>query len=305
MGPNSYAPLLRLRPDRMDPTATPEIVAEGPGWAMVDGHYAIAMVSSCMAMETAIAKAKHAGIGYAGVRNSNHFGAAGYYTVMAAKQGMIGLSMTNTNPLVTVPGSRTAVIGTNPFSFAVPAGEEHPVFLDIATSVVAASKVITAKALGKKIPNDWIVDGDGTPTSDPNGYPEQGALLPMAGHKGYGLALLIEIIGAVLTGADTLSDVTLWLEEHPGPLNQGHAFIAIDVNAMMPIDQFKKRMDRLIREIKSAPKAKGAERIYLPGEKEWEYRERVLAEGLLLPPDAIERLAGLAEDFGMEMSEYL
>jgi ureidoglycolate dehydrogenase (NAD+) len=217
---------------------------------------------------------------------------------------MIGLAMTNTNPLMTVPGGKTSIIGTNPFSYAVPAGEEKPVFLDIATSVVAGSKAISARAMGQTLPQAWLVDKEGLPTTDPNHYPEEGALLPMAGYKGYGLALMIEILSAVLTGADMLSEVKLWLEQHPGPLNQGHSFMAIDINTMIPIARFKERMDRVIREIKTAPKAKGAERIYLPGEMEWEHRERALREGMKLPEHVIDRLVSLASDTGLNVMEF-
>jgi ureidoglycolate dehydrogenase (NAD+) len=148
------------------------------------------------------------------------------------------------------------------------------------------------------------VDKHGVPTTDPSHYPEEGALLPMAGHKGYGLALMIEILCATLTGADMLSEVKLWLEKHPGPLNQGHAFIAININNFMPVNRFKERMDRMIQEIKSAPKAKGSDRIYLPGEIEWDNRERALAQGMTLPEHVIERLVGLAADFDLELEKF-
>lgn len=303
-GSKQLRPLLALAPDRMDVKAVPEIAGEGAAWAIVDGHYAMAMVTSCMAMEVAIEKAGSTGVAYVGVKNSNHYGGAGYYANMAAERGMIGLSMTNTNPLMVVPGSRSMVIGTNPFSYAVPAGEEKPIFLDIATSVVAASKPISARSLGQKIPEGWLVDKDGMPTTDPSRYPEEGALLPMAGHKGYGLALMVEILAAALTGADMLDDVKLWLEKHPGPLNQGHAFMAIDVGKMMPIELFKSRIDRMIREIREAPRAKGAERIYLPGEMEWERCGKALAEGMQLPEHVIDRLVGLSEDLGLGMEPF-
>jgi ureidoglycolate dehydrogenase (NAD+) len=303
-GSKQLRPLLKLSPDRMDLKAVPEVIAEGPAWALVDGHYAMAMVTSCMAMEKAIAKARSSGFGFAGVMNSNHFGGAGYYAVMAAQRDMIGIAMTNTNPLVVVPGGRTAVLGTNPFSYAVPAGNGKPIFLDIATSVVAGSKPISARSLGQEIPPGWLVDRDGLPTTDPSHYPEEGALLPMAGHKGYGIALLIEILSAALTGADTLSGVKLWLEDHPGPLNQGHCFIAMDVNALMPIQRFKERVDSICREIQEAPKAKGSARIYLPGEIEWEKRERALAEGMRLPEHVVDRLIGLSEDVGFPLEPF-
>jgi len=293
--------LKNFRDGRMDPKAAPELVSEGPGWAIYDGHHAMSMVSSFKAMETAVAKAKETGIGYVGVRNSGHFGAAGYYANMAARQDMIGLSMCNVDPGVTVPGARSAVLGTNPIAYAVPADQEKPVFLDIATSVVAASKIYAARALKKPIPNNWLIDKDGLPTTDPTGYPRVGALMPMAGHKGYGIALLVEILTGLLTGGEFARGVTSWLLDLPEPVNQAHAFIAIDIGAIMPIDQFKGRMDRLIREIREAPKAKGSERIYLPGEMEWENRDESLAEGLQLPDDVIANLTGLAEDYGLDV----
>ena len=303
-GSKQLRPLLQLSPDRMDIRAKPEVIAEGSGWALVDGHYALATVTSCHAMRIAIRKARTAGIAFVGVRNSNHFGGAGYYANLAAQKDLIGLAMTNTNPLMAVPGAASMVLGTNPFSYAVPAGREKPVFLDIATSVVAASKAISAKALGQPVPPGWLVDKEGIPTTDPSRYPEEGALLPMAGHKGYGLALMIEILCATLTGADMLGEVKLWLEDHPGPLNQGHAFMAIDIKKFMPAHRFKERMDRMIQEIKSAPKAKGSDRIYLPGEIEWDHRERALAQGMSLPEHVIERLAGLAVDWDLNLEKF-
>jgi LDH2 family malate/lactate/ureidoglycolate dehydrogenase len=203
---------------------------------------------------------------------------------------------------MTVPGAKGKVLGTNPIAFATPAGAEKHVFLDIATSAVAATKIFSATALGKQIPDNWLVDEDGLPTTDPSQYPAKGAQLPMAGHKGYGLAVLVEILTAVLTGAAMLSQVKSWVLDLPEPTNEGHAFIAIDIGQMMPLAEFKDRMDWMIREIKSAPLAKGAERVYLPGEIELEKRERALAEGIVLPPDVVASLKGLAEDVGLDVS---
>ncbi len=284
---------------RIDPKATPSVLGEGPAWALVSGNRAMPMVTSCQAMELAMAKAKASGIGYVGVRHSNHFAAAGYYAVMAAEKDMIGLAMTNVDPWMTVPGGRGPVLGTNPIAYAVPAGEERPVFLDIATSTVAVTKILAAKALGKPVPEGWLVDEDGLPTTDPSNYPEKGALLPMAGHKGYGLAVLVEVLCAVMTGAAVMHEVKCWLHDIPEPAEEGHAFIAIDVGAIMPIAQFKACMDCMIRDIRNAPKAKGAERIYLPGEMEWERREAALKQGVRLPDYVTVNLYGLAEDFGL------
>lgn len=276
--------------------AEPTIASQGPAWALIDGHYAMPMVTSTLAMRTAIQKARQSGIGYAGVRHSNHYGAAGYYAVMAAEQGMIGMSMSSVDLRMTVPGSREAVIGTNPLAYAVPAGAEKPVFMDIATSVVAISKVLTAKAAGTPIPDNWLVDENGLPTSDPSAYPEKGTIVPMAGHKGYGIALFIEILSSVLTGAKFLSSIGNWLAEDPVPADQGHAFVAWNVEAFMPLDRFKQRMDDMIREVRNAPKAAGADRIYLPGEMEWERQEEALSRGMKLPDYVLLNLFTIARD---------
>ncbi len=292
--------LKNIRSGRLDANACEQVVAEGPAWAMVDAHYAMPPAVAYRSMQLAMRKAKETGIGYVGVRHSSHYGAAGFYANLAAENNMIGLSMCNVDPCMTVPGSKGKVLGTNPIAYAAPAGEEHHVYLDIATSAVAATKIFSAKALGKSIPDNWLVDADGLPTTDPTQYPEKGAQLPMAGHKGYGLAVWVEILTAVLTGAAMLGQVKSWVQDVPEPTNEGHAFIAIDVAQMMPLGEFKGRMDWMIREIKSAPLAKGAERVYLPGEIELERRDVALVDGIPLPPDVVASLWELAEETGLE-----
>ena len=289
-----------MRAGRLSPTAHEEIVLDGPAFAIVDAHYAMPPAVSYRSMELAMEKAKQCGIGYVGVRHSSHYGAAGFYANMAAGRNMFGLSMCNVDPCMTVPGSRAKVLGTNPIAYAAPAGEERPVYLDIATSAVAATKIFSAKALGKAIPDNWLVDDEGMPTTDPSDYPERGAQLPMAGHKGYGLAVMVEILTAVLTGAAVLSGVKSWVLPMNEPTDEGHAFIAIDIQQMMPLPEFKARMDGMIREIKAAPLAKGAERIYMPGEIELERRDGALVNGIDLPPDVVASLCELAEETGLD-----
>jgi ureidoglycolate dehydrogenase (NAD+) len=296
--------LKNVRAGRLNATAHEEIAAEGPAWAIVDAHYAMPPAVSYRSMELAMRKAKACGIGYVGVKHSSHYGAAGFYANLAAQHDMFGLSMCNVDPCMTVPGSKGKVLGTNPIAYAAPAGEEKPVYLDIATSAVAATKIFSAKALGKQIPDNWLVDEDGMPTTDPSQYPLKGAQLPMAGHKGYGLAVMVEILTAVLTGAAVMSGVSSWVLDSPAPTNEGHAFIAIDIAQMMPLGEFKGRMDGMIREIKAAPLAKGAERIYLPGEIELEKRDVAVVEGIMLPPDVIASLRGLAEDVGLDTAQF-
>jgi ureidoglycolate dehydrogenase (NAD+) len=295
--------LKNMRQGRLSATAHEEIVAEGPAWAIVDAHYAMPPAVSYRSMELAMRKAKDCGIGYVGVKHSSHYGAAGFYANLAAQHDMFGMSMCNVDPCMTVPGSKGKVLGTNPIAFAAPAGEEKSVYLDIATSAVAATKIFSAKALGKPIPDNWLVDEDGMPTTDPSQYPLKGAQLPMAGHKGYGLAVMVEILSAVLTGAAIMSGVKSWVLDTPEPTNEGHGFIAIDIGQIMPIGEFRARMDGMIREIKGAPLASGADRIYLPGEIELDKREVALVEGIDLPPDVVASLRGLAEEVGLDPAQ--
>ncbi|MCI0744458.1 MAG: Ldh family oxidoreductase [Verrucomicrobia subdivision 3 bacterium] len=291
----------RIRSGGIRKDARPKIVGEGPAWAIVDADSAIGPVGSCFAMREAIRRARSAGLAYVGVRNSCHFGAAGYYAAMAAREGMIGLAMANDTPTMTVPGARGAVLGNNPIAFAVPTGEAHPILLDIALSSVAGGKVFAAATRGDVIPNNWLVDSEGLPTTDPRLFPHSGALTPMAGHKGYGLALLVETLSAILTGASIASQVLSWsFADASLPTGHGAAFIAVDINAIMPAVTFKQRVRQTIQEIRAAPNAKGADRIYLPGEMEWNRYERALAEGLELPDDVVAELRTLANELSLD-----
>jgi LDH2 family malate/lactate/ureidoglycolate dehydrogenase len=290
----------RIKAGGIRADARPRVTAEGPGWAIVDGDSALGMVASTFAMRAAIAKARACGVGYAGVFNSCHFGAAGYYAAMAAAEDMIGLAMANDAPSVTAPGARGRVTGSNPLAYAVPSGSGMPILLDMATSTVAGGKVSAAHVLGKLIPGGWVVDVEGRPTTDPAAFLAGGALTPMAGHKGYGLALLIEILAAVLTGAAVTRQVVPWIVGDPSiPTEHGAAFLAVNIAAMMPIDQFKRRVDALAREIRESPLAEGADRVYLPGEIEWERRKTSLAEGILLPEDVRLSVAALSRELGI------
>jgi ureidoglycolate dehydrogenase (NAD+) len=179
----------------------------------------------------------------------------------------------------------------------VPAGAQRPIFLDIATSAVAGVKVYQAQTEGRPIPADWLIDREGCPTSDPAGFPDSKTLRPMAGHKGYGIALLIEILAGVLAGAGVTREVRSWIFDDPTlPTGHGAAFLALNVGALMPVAAFKERVDQLIDEIHQAPLARDADRVRVPGEMEWERRDRALAEGLVLPGDVAASLRGLADD---------
>jgi len=185
-----------VRMGAINPAALPEVTGEGPSWATVDAHAAMPPAAAYRAMQIAIDKARATGVAYVGVRNGGHFGAAGFYAYLATRADMIGFSTGNVDPGVTVPGSRGRVLGTNPLAYAVPAGAEYPLLFDIATSAIAATKLYAAVAEGRPIPDTWLVNEDGLPTTDGSIYPKLGALMPMSGHKGYGLVLFVEVLSA-------------------------------------------------------------------------------------------------------------
>jgi ureidoglycolate dehydrogenase (NAD+) len=298
-----YLLLKNMKEGGLDVHARPEVINEGPGFAIIDGNFAMPMVTAAKAMNIAIKKAQEACIAYVGVKRSSHFGAAGFYANMAAKKGLIGLSMSNVDPCMAIPGGKTPLLGTNPLAYAVPTSDGKSVFLDIATSVSAVSKIFAAKTLGKPIPDGWLIDSDGKPTNDPMKYPENACILPMAGHKGYGIALLIEVLSAIVTDALFTLDVPCWVRDFSKPADQGHAFIAIDIKKLIPITDFNSRMEKMIDQIHDAPKAGGIDKIYLPGEMEWEKYDRQLKDGIELPEDAVINLKKLSEEFNLDFDK--
>ena len=282
----------------LDPKAVPQVIIDGGAFAVIDGKDAMGMVVSHKAMSKAIDMAKKSGIGFVTVRNSCHFGAAGYYANMAAEKGMIGIAMSNTDPNMAVPGGKGMIIGNSPLAYAVPAGKHKPIFLDIAMSATAALKINLAKAQNKPIPDTWLVDDEGIPTTNAWYYQNGGALQPMAAHKGYGLSLLVDILSGVLSGGSTTRDITSWCFDLPSKNTASHAFIAINIETMIPKEAFEKRVDEYIDYVKSAPKAKGKDTIYMPGEIEWNRKQAADENGIEMPDDVADSLEKLAETIG-------
>jgi len=296
--------LRRLKAGGLLAAGRPRLAAEGPAWGIVDGASALGMVTSVFAMQTAIRKARTCGIGYVGVRNSCHFGAAGYYAWLTAREGLIGLSMANDIPSVAAPGSRGGITGSNPISYAVPAGRHPPLLLDMSTATVAGGKVYAARTRGERIPDTWLIGADGKPTTDPSGYPDVGALQPAAGHKGYGIALLIETLSGLLSGAAFTWRVGTWMwDDGTKPTDHGAAFLAIDTNAIMPAAEFARRMEALVDEIHAAPRADGVDRLFVPGEMEWERHARAMQVGIQLPPDVVTSLEEAAKMTGLNAAD--
>jgi len=261
------------------------------------------------AMDRAIKKALDLGVGFVSVRNSNHYGIAGYYAMMALEHDCIGISMTNAGVLVAPTFGRNAVLGTNPISVAAPAAEERPFVLDMATSIVPRGKLEVYHRLGKSIPLGWALDETGTPTTDTERVLENfkdkkrggGGLLPLGGagellggHKGYGLSLMVDVLSGVLSGAAYANLV--YPKDDAGtplPSNIGHFFGAWRIDAFRPAEEFKATMDDLQRRLKAAPKAKGQDRIYIQGEKEYEAEARHSREGIPLSPKVAADLRAL------------
>ncbi|NLC25236.1 MAG: Ldh family oxidoreductase [Fastidiosipila sp.] len=280
-----------------------EIIKEGQAFAIVDAHNTLGMIPSCFAMDVATKKAKETGIAIVSVRNSSHFGAASYYSNMAAKEGLMGITFSNVDPNMSVPGSRGMLIGNNPFSYAVPAKSTPTIFLDIAMSNVASLKVIQARNDGESIPDSWIVDKDGIPTTDPSNYPDEGAMQPFARHKGYGIALLVDLItGGLNGGAMSMSGgIVSWLFQMEAKNNVSHTFIAIDPDAFVGREKFLDSVEKAAEALRGADKAKGSDRIYTPGEMEWERYADAEANGIVLPPDLYESLKGLSDELDIEL----
>ena len=269
---------------------------------VINGNNTMGYISGSMAMDKAVEMAREAGIGLALVKNSCHFGATGCYSNIAAEKGMIGFAASNVDKKMGIPGAKGMVMGHNPFSFAAPSSFMPSIILDISSSNVASLKVLKAKALGQSIPDTWITDAEGVPTTDPSKYPDEGALMPMGNHKGYGIAMFIEIMTSILLGepASTQDDVHSWCFDMDKPNNVCHIFIAINPSILSAGD-FKERVDAFVKELHNAPKAKGTANIRVPGEDMWNHYFQSEKEGLLLPDDVVDELLKVSEKMSIQL----
>ena len=288
--------LKKLKGGGYGATATAVIEREGPGWAIIDGASTLGQVGCIFAMQTAMQKAADVGIAYVGLRNTGHIGAAGYYAVMAAREGFVATVTGNDMPSVAAPGSRGAVLGSNPIAFGIPVENGDPIFLDIATAAVAGGKVYAAHQRDEPIPPTWIIDAEGQPTTDGSLYPFKASLAPMAGHKGYGFGLWCEILSAVLPGGNMTSQVGSWLFDEPSrPSWHNASFVVISVDVIASRVEFAQRIRTLVDELQAAPTADGVESVLLPGEREWRNYHLAADDGIPLPQDVIMKLQESAE----------
>ena len=284
----------RLKSGVAKPVATPEYVVDMGAVGVIDGHDGMGQVLTAQAAKDVIRRAKEHGIGAVALRNSNHFGTAMYYTLMAPPEGCIMFMSTNASPAMAPWGGREKLVGNNPWSWAAPAGQHAPMVLDIANTSVARGKIYLARQNNVPIPSGWAINAEGEPTTDPV-EALSGIIQPMAGHKGYAISVVMDVLSGVLTGSGFGPEVA-------GPYqaekrsNAGHLLIALNVEVFQPVAAFNARMDEMIAGLKGVKLAKGTEEVFYPGELEARNNVRNRTEGLILPADTLVDLSKLAGD---------
>ena len=288
----------RVRNKVMNPVTTPEFVVDAGAVAVIDGHDGVGHVLTVLATKEAVKRAKAHGIGAVGVRNSNHFGTCMYYTMMGAREGCVMFLTTNGGPAMAPWGGRRKIIGTNPWSVAAPVGSRAPFVVDMANTGVARGKIYLARNKHLPIPLGWAINNAGEPTTDPQEAID-GIILPMAEHKGYAIAAMVDVLSGVLTGSGFLSAVHSPYKTAEKS-NCGHLMIAMNIAAFQPLAEFNLRMEQFITEIKAVPTAKGFDEVFYPGEIEANNDKRNRREGILFPDDTLADLRRIAKETGLE-----
>jgi len=272
----TYLKRVKLGLIKLDSTI--EIIRETPSVVVLNGGMRFGQIVGVKAMNLAIEKAQNGDLGFVSVFNSNHFGITSYYSMIALKHMMIGIVISNTNPAMAPWGGTKKLLGTNPLSVAIPAGEERPIILDIAMSKVARGKIRLAAEKGEEIPEGWAIDESGHPTTDPFAA-LRGSLLPIGGPKGSGLSLVVDILSGLLSGGSIGREVRS-MYDMSGPSRTCHTMMAINIESFVPTQHFKDRIDKMIKNIKSSPCALGVSEVFLPGEMELKTEEKRLKEGI-------------------------
>ncbi len=266
--------------------------------ALVDGDAGLGQVVGSRAMQLAIATAREHGAGVVAVRNSSHFGTGAFFVEQAIRDGMVGIAMSNATPNMSVAGGRGRFLGTNPFTIGVPGPGDQPLLLDMATSVVARGKIVMAEKEGRTIPSGWAIDGDGYATEDATAA-LRGAVLAMGGYKGAGLALMIDVLAGVLSGAAFGPHVVDLYDQTGRHQDVGHLFVAISVDAFMPLAEFRTRVGQFMAEVREQPRLPGVEQIFLPGQLEQEAELRAADHGIALTAAGWDELNTLAHTLGV------
>jgi len=290
----------RVRKGVVNPRPVTQVVRSNIATALLDGDNGLGPVVGSKAMEKAIELAQNAGIGFVGVRRSNHFGIAAFYVQKAVRKGLIGCAASNAPSHMAPFGGRSRLLGTNPFSVGIPAGREAPLIFDASTSVVARGKIIVAAKEGKPIPPGWAIDLDGNPTTDAKAA-LAGSVLPFGGPKGSAISVIIDVLSGALTGA--AFGLTLnTLENLKAEQDLGHIFMAMRTDMFVTAEDFAVRMDELLQTLKSSPPAPNTEQVLVPGEIERQNEARNQKLGVPLLPTVVNQLAALGSDLSVSFA---
>lgn len=288
--------IARMEQGLVAPSTRLEVVRENYSTALLDANDGWGQVASERAVEMAIGKAEEYGSAWIGVRNSNHNGTAAYWAEQIARAGMVGICAMNTSPVMAAHGSSRPTLGTNPLAIAVPSGSGEPIVLDMATSKKARGAVILAAKNGEQIPEGWAISSEGHPTTDAS-EALKGSVLPMEGPKGSGLAIMIDILSGVLTGAQFGADMPRMYDD-PEPQKVGHVFSAINVESFMPLEEFRDRMEHKEEETRQGPPAPGFESVLMPGDGRHARQTENRTFGVFLGERLLIELTELAKKYG-------
>ena len=294
-----------------------EVVKESPATAVVDGHHGMGMVVGTRAMQMAIDKAKVIGLGCVVVRNSTHYGIAGYYPTMAVQQGMIGMSVTNARPSVSPTFGVQPMLGTNPIAFGAPTDEEFPFIYDAATPITQRGKIEVLARAEKPIPVGWVINQNAESMTKPDETlaalgNQSASFLPlggfgelMGGHKGYGLGTMVEILSASLQSGTYLLGLSgVSPEGKPQPFRVGHFFLAINIEFFVPLEEFKHTTGNILRDLRNSKKAPGQPRIYTAGEKDYEMTNLTAIRGIAVNPNLQKEIQFLQKELGLENYDF-
>lgn len=301
----------RIKAGLLSPVTRVEVLRETQTTAVLDGHNGMGMVIAKRSMETAIEKASRFGMGMTAVRNSTHYGIAGYYASMAASRDMIGVTGTNARPSVAPTFGVENMLGTNPLTFAIPTDESFPFVLDCATSVSQRGRIEAYEKMKKKLPSCWVIGADGKPKTDAREVLKgldagECALTPLggigeegAGYKGYGYSTVVEILSAALSGGSFLRMLSGIENEKSVPSRLGHFFMAIDVSAFTEPAAFKRTSGEILRALRSSRKMPGQSRIYTAGEKEYLHWCEMKNRGIPLNRALRDEIVRMRDELGL------
>lgn len=290
--------LMRIKNNTINPTPKIAVKKPWPGLLVVDGDNGLGAVVMSRAIEEAMQVAAQFGICAVGVKNSNHFGAAGFYCDIAAKQNYISIGLTNSLAALAPWGGKKPYLGTNPIAFGFPRKDKNPIIIDLATSIVARGKIISAEKKGITIPEGWAMDEKGRPTTDPK-EALLGMILPMAGPKGYALSMAVDLFSGVLTNAAFGTEVAAYTNGQKA--NVGHLFILIKADAFLSLESYYARVEMFCQGMKSVDKAEGVNEIYLPGEREQLLEKKLTQNGIRLSKELIRELEIIATEYNMSL----